>query len=132
MEFYKNIFFQKIIKYGAVGIIGTILDIGTTHLLIEYSTLNPVIASVFGFILGVCNNFFLNKFWTFKNTSKKTHKQAITFLLVSLVGLGLNTAVFSISYDFFHLHHIIGKLIASGLVFAWNFLANYFITFREK
>ena len=91
-------------------------------------------------------HFFLNRRWTFPE-SRERHagKQLTQFVIVSVVGLGINMLVFlaihhglenwwmaligddhlgfTISYNF-------AKLMAIGVVLFWNFAANRLWTYR--
>ncbi len=49
-----------------------------------------LLAGIGAFVVAWSNNFFLNKFWTFRRHGLSWLSQGIRYLTVSLVALGLN------------------------------------------
>jgi putative flippase GtrA len=83
-------------KFLAVGTLNTAIDFGTLNLLswltgiyggVRLSPLN-----VPGMLWALTNSYLLNKHWTFK-TPVDPGRRVGCFVLVSLVGVGLNTAL---------------------------------------
>lgn len=120
------------LKYSVVGALGTAVDLGSLYLFVEFLHLPVLLATALSFLLAVINNFLLNKHWTFQNKSSNIQKQFIKFLLVSLVGLAL-TELFMVLFVYgFKIWYMAAKLMTSGLVLIWNFLANKYWTFRDR
>ncbi len=126
--------FWPFIKYCIVGVSGTVIDIGSLYIFVEYLGIEVIVGTVMSFLLAVTNNFVLNKSWTFKNKSSNYRKLYIKFFLVSLVGLGLTVASMYVLVEIFLIWYILAKALTSLLVLTWNFLANKLWTFklREK
>lgn len=120
----------KVIKFAITGGIGFVIDFLFTWFFRERMGLNQYIANGIGFSIAVMNNFYLNKFWTFNNKSK-SNVQLSYFVLFSLIGLALNTFLIFSFVQYCQLNFYLGKCIAIGLVFIWNFLINNFITFKD-
>jgi putative flippase GtrA len=53
-----------------------------------------------------------------------------TFVLIALVGLGLNNLIIWLLHEKARLNFYLSKLIAIGCVMVWNFSMNYLFTFR--
>jgi putative flippase GtrA len=83
-----------------------------------------------GFILAVINNYLLNRVWTFESANKQWQAEFGRFTLVSLAGLGLNNLLVYILHSRLRANFYIAKGVATACVVAWNFIANYFFTFR--
>ncbi|MFC1622522.1 GtrA family protein [Patescibacteria group bacterium] len=124
--------FQQFIKFCIVGTIGAIIDIGGLYLLVEFLNIHYLLAATVSFILAVINNYFLNKYWTFKNSEKKHAKQFTSFVLVSIAGLLINLSIMYIMVDILSSWYIFAKIIASIIVLFWNFLMNKHITFKSN
>lgn len=122
--------FKPFLKYSAVGASGTVIDVGLLYLLVEYSHLDVLVATTISFVAAVINNFTWNKLWTFANRDSNIRKQFIKFLLVSLVGLVLNTFFMFVFVRIFVIWYIIAKLMTSFIVLSWNFLGNKYWAFR--
>ena len=76
-----------------VGLSGMVIDFGITYLLKEYARLHKYLANAIGFSLAATNNFYWNKYWTFEDTNVEISQQYLSFVIVSLIGLGINTLV---------------------------------------
>lgn len=130
-----HLFFRQstpFLRYCLVGGLGTVLDVGMVFLLVRFFNIHPVLAAFFGFWIAVINNFFLNKIWTFQDTSRNYRKQGIKFLIVSLGGLALTLGWMAIFYEVFSIHYLVAKMLTSGIVLVWNFFANKYWTFRAE
>jgi hypothetical protein len=121
---------SQLIKFALVGITGMGLDFGTTWLLKEKVKINKFIANASGFSIAVVNNFILNKYWTFDNQNPIATEQFVKFLVISIVGLGINSLLLFILLKKIKGNFYLVKLVVIGLVFFWNFSANYLYTFK--
>ena len=132
----------KFVKFGIVGASGTVIDFGLTELCKGILGMPDLLSNTIGFTLAATSNYFLNRVWTWKSTSKEVGVEYAKFLIVSLVGLGLNSLILfllkdislvprfvetTLDWDFW-----VAKIIATGVVMVWNFVANNFFTFRKK
>lgn len=125
--FYKS---KQFLKYCVVGGLNTFIDIGALYLFVEYLKIDVITASILSFIIAVTNSFLMNKSWTFKNKSTNYRKQFIKFLIVSVIGLGLNTIFMFTLVNVLKIWYILSKVITSFVVLTWNFLVNRLWTFR--
>jgi dolichyl-phosphate beta-glucosyltransferase len=134
--------FWIFLKYAVVGTIGTVVDVGTLYLFVEYVHIPLLISTTLSFILAVINNFILNKYWTFQNTNSNIRKQFIKFLIVALIGLGLTLILMYlfvyiinipdiILYNIGIKGYVLSKLLTSIIVLLWNFLGNKYWSFKD-
>lgn len=129
-ELFKWEVLMKFIKFGVVGISGIALDFGITYLCKEILKIQKYVANAIGFTTAASTNYILNRIWTFHSTDPAIFLQYSKFLIISLVGLGINTLVLWILVSRYKKHFYLSKLFAVAVVMIWNFLANYFFTFR--
>ncbi len=122
---------QKFIKFGIVGMIGMCIDFGLTWFLKEKIRINKYVANACGFSLAVVNNYLLNRFWTFHSNSKNWGAELGLFVLFSLIGLLLNTLFIGLFNGKFQIPFYLAKLMATGLVFIWNFTSNNYFNFHH-
>ena len=120
---------EKLIKFGAVGGSGLVVDFGLTYLFKEKIGINKYVANAIGFTAAATSNFYLNKRWTFENASEEILNQYVLFFGIALVGLGINQVVLYTLHHYFRMNFYGAKLVATGLVVFWNFTMNYLITF---
>lgn len=121
----------QVFKFGIVGFIGMAVDFAITWLFKEKFKVNKYLANACGFIFAVINNYLINRIWTFKSTHTNWEEEFLKFLIVSLVGLGLNTLIIYLIHQRKEgVNFYIAKLIAIVIVFIWNYTINSLFTFN--
>jgi len=124
-------FLIKMAKFGVVGFIGMCVDFLVTWLLKEKMRINKYVANSIGFTCAVINNFYINLKWTFQVSGQNTNIFLIKFLLISIVGLGLNNMFVYLFNERLSLNFYVSKALAVLCVFAWNFSANNYFNFHN-
>jgi len=117
----------RFLKFGIVGFSGMVIDFSITWLLKEKLKIHRYIASSTGFIIAASTNYFLNRIWTFESSDPRILMQYGSFVIISVIGLGINNLflyLFEKKFSFY-----VAKLFAIGVTMIWNFLANNYITF---
>jgi putative flippase GtrA len=85
-------------KFVVVGTIGAVVDFGTLNLLLGSVNIQSIYAQAISFSAAVVSNFLWNRYWTYPDSrSKQVRRQAAQFGMVSLVGLGIRSAIFALS-----------------------------------
>lgn len=125
-----NDFLLKFIKFAVVGTSGLIVDFGTTYVLKEKAKVFRYLASSTGFILAASSNYILNRLWTFHSTNPQIFFEYSTFIIISVIGLGINNAFLWLFSDKWKQNFYLSKFFATVITILWNFLANFFITFH--
>jgi putative flippase GtrA len=124
----------------AVGLMGTILDIGLYAVLHILLGMPILLANSISYCAGMINNYFFHRYWTFANRSHKAVSlQLSEFTLVSLSGLIVNNLLvlllghpFALLFSADAASDLLSKVAAQGLSMCWNFFANHLWTFREQ
>ena len=81
----------RLISFGLVGASAALLQLFLLVLLVEFGSLEPVIASAAAYSLSAVYNYALNRRLTFR--SDRPHRRAAPrFIAMVLIGLGLNAA----------------------------------------
>lgn len=119
----------QFIKFGLVGFSGLIVDFAVTWLCKEKLRLNKYVANGMGFMFGVTNNYTLNRYFTFHNTDADIAGQFLKFLLISLIGFGLNTGLLYILQKHTKINFYVCKVLVTFIILIWNFSANTLYTF---
>ena len=139
---------KRFLKFATVGVGGMTTHLTIFNILLVGVHLDPRLANAIGFSVAVMQNFFLNRRWTFpESRDRRAGAQLGQFVLVSLIGLAINSVVFSLvshALDPFwstlfnneQLAHILGNNFALAtailVVLFWNFTANRLWTFRQS
>jgi putative flippase GtrA len=123
-------FIITLLKFGVVGISGTIIDFGVTLLLKEGFKVTKYLSNSIGFTLAATSNYFFNRLWTFNSSSPDVMMQFSKFFIISVIGLLLNNlTIYIFTNSKIKFNFYISKGIATCIVFIWNFSMNYFFTF---
>ncbi|EKD57098.1 MAG: putative membrane protein [uncultured bacterium] len=136
-KIWQNEGLKQFIKFGIVGLSGTIIDLGFYNLLAISLGFNIYIARTISFVLAATSNYFLNRTWTFQSKEKKIAKEYSQFFFVSVVGLLLNLVIMRVVLNYTKdfaseiLEKNIPVLIAIIIVLFWNFIANKYWTFKH-
>lgn len=120
----------KFLKFGAVGLSGMVIDFFFTWLCKEKLRWNKFLSNSIGFTLAAISNYVLNRIWTFESENPDVAGEFFSFVLVSVIGLGLNNLFLYVFHEKLKINFYLAKVFAIGLVTIWNFAANYLITFR--
>ncbi|MDD3878021.1 MAG: GtrA family protein [Bacteroidales bacterium] len=125
----EKIVIIKFLKFVSVGFSGLLIDFGITWLLKEKLNIQKYVANATGFICAASSNYFLNRIWTFESHNPEIAVEYSLFLLISVVGLIINTLVLWALDSKFKWNFYFSKLIAIGVVTLWNFIMNFLFTF---
>lgn len=128
MSTFLPLFF-KLVKFCVVGFSGMIIDFSATWLLKEKCSVNKYIANSAGFLLAATNNYIWNRCWTFHSTVEAVVPQFLSFVGISVIGLGLNNLFIYFFNDRFKWNFYVSKVAAIVLVTIWNFFMNLIFTF---
>lgn len=120
---------RKFIKFALVGFTGVFVDFGFTYLFKEKAKVQKYLANAFGFMIAASTNYVLNRVWTFQSENPQVLVEYSEFILISIIGLGLNTLILWMIVSRLRWNFYFSKLFAIGFVTIWNFFANAFITF---
>ena len=83
----------QLVRFCAVGTSGYFVNLAVFTLLVSVLDAHYAQAAVGAFCVAWLNNFVLNKFWTFRRHGASAAEQAVRYLLVSLLALGLNVGI---------------------------------------
>lgn len=129
--------FTKFIKFGIVGASGMVVHFSVLYLFKEIVGLNPYLANTIGFVTAATTNYILNRIWTFRSKEKQVAVEYLKFILVSVIGLGVNNGTMWLTgkllpdwFDDWRFYLI--WVFAVGVTTLWNFFGNMLFTFRVK
>ncbi|OGE40751.1 hypothetical protein A3A45_02590 [Candidatus Daviesbacteria bacterium RIFCSPLOWO2_01_FULL_36_8] len=136
---------KTVVKFGLVGIIGTLVDFFFYKMFIIYLGLAPATSKGFSTEVAIINNFILNNFWTFKYRKTKTNiwQKFGIFNLVSLGGLIIGVLIVKFLHGYYGDGFVdlgFRKLAYNNFYFfatipfvmIWNFTVNHFITWKNE
>lgn len=133
-------------RFAVVGGINTFIDFFVLNLLIYFFGLEKedpkyILFKIVSFSVAVTNSYLMNKYWVFKtNESENSAKEIGSFLIISAIGLVINTGV---SFLVFNIGHFlapelsttiwanIGALGGTIVVLLSNFFGYKFLVFKK-
>ena len=89
-------------------------------------------ASVVAWLVAVLNNFVLNRHWTFDARGGRAHRQAVRFLLVSLVAEVFSLLLLTLFVEACGIAKVPAQALAVGGSMPLNFLGNKLWSFRAR
>ena len=128
----KNKILEEFFRYFFVGLLCAVLDLFFLYLLVEFLNIWYLLAATISFSVITYGGYFLQKKFTFRNTSRNDSKKIFIFVLVSICGLIANAASMYVLVGIFGIWYILSNIITKIIVLLWNFLTNKYITFNNK
>ena len=124
---------MQILKFGVVGVIAAIVDVGVLVLLKELLFVDVLIAGAVSFCVSVIVNYILSMAFVFKSKNNGKLKEFALFVILSVGGLGLNQLILWIGVNFTTVYYLIIKIFAMVIVPIYNFITRkIFLESKEK
>ena len=125
-----NAVIKQLVRFGVVGLVGTASHYVVLVALVKGASANAVFASTIGAVVGALVNYVLNHVAeTFD--SDRPHREALPrFMLVAAFGFAINAAVMVVLTNL-RIYYLASQVVASAIVFLFNFVANRSWTFRR-
>jgi putative flippase GtrA len=118
-----RLLFAQLARFGVVGLIGLVVDVGVFNLLratlLDPSSIHegPFIAKVISTCLAIAANYFGNRYWTFGATRRtQVAREGIEFVLVSAGGMLITLACLWISHYLLGFTSVVADNIAGNVI----------------
>lgn len=121
---------QQFLKFIVIGGVSTIINYIVFYALYEFGSINYVISSAAGFIIGVFVGYGFNKRWTFgvkERTKQYVYKYYVVYTISLLLGLGFLKLLVVV----LGLVPQIANVLTIGLTTCTNFMGTKFWVFRK-
>ena len=116
----KNLL-KQIIKFGFVGGTAFFIDAGILLLLTKLG-INYLIANILSFSVSVIYNYILSMRFVFNVKETNPQKNFFQFIILSIIGLGINELIMKICVGKLLISVLIAKIIATIIVMIYNFI----------
>ena len=129
----------QLLRFGLVGVISFIVDFLIYTCTVNVLGISYLVGGLSGFTVSVIVNYLLSMRFVFKSRDDLSKRKEFTiFLILSIIGLGLNEAILYIAIDLCYLRwnvlwsrawlpekwmNIVAKLGATGIVMIFNFVS---------
>lgn len=120
---------KQFVLFAFAGGAATLLQYSVLIALVEAGRIAPAIAAVPAYICGAATSYLLNRRLAFKSATAGGAGTVAKFLLVNLIGLGLNTLLLGLLLKA-GWHYLLAQATATILVLFWNFAGAKIFVFR--
>jgi len=122
---------RDFLLYVIVGGIATVVEWVFYYVFYKELAWNYMIATVIAYIISTFANWAAGRLILFKNTEQSLLKEIASIYAVSVIGLLMNMAIMWIAVDFIGINKMISKILATGIVFFWNFIIRKIAIYKE-
>ena len=114
----------RVARYFVVGGVAACVDFSLYVILAIGLSIGYLIAGATGFVLATVVNYLLSIRFVFESGVRFSRWSEVSAVFaVSAVGLLIHQIVLYICVEWFDAHLLTAKVVATGLVFLWNYLA---------
>ncbi|MFA6965496.1 GtrA family protein [Bosea sp. (in: a-proteobacteria)] len=122
---------RQLLAYVFAGGLTAVAHYGVLVGLVELVHVNPVPATLAGFIVGAVVSYLLNRWMTFDATH--SHAQATwRFALIAAGGFLLTWVLMHLFVARFGLPYLLMQLVTTGFVMVFSFLGHKFFSFADR
>lgn len=118
---------SQIIKFGLVGFLCFFIDYGIMVFLTEVAGVHYLFSSGISFTVSVIVNYVLSLTYVFETEKGNKIKEFIIFVVLSVIGLGINQVLMWFCVDILGIFYMISKIGATAVVMVYNFITRKMI-----
>lgn len=119
---YMKKLINQLFKFGIVGFIAFLIDYSILYILTDLVGINYLISSTISFVVSLTFNYVASIKFVFDVRHKQTTNDIILFVVLSVIGLGINEFIMYIGVDKLYINHKIVKIGATAIVMVYNFI----------
>lgn len=120
------------VKYIFSGGTAAAIDLFVLYVLTDIFGIWYLVSAVIAFICALVTSFFLQKFWTFRDSSlRRIKKQLVIYFFLGTANFILNPVLLYVAVEKFHVWYLLAAVIVMGTLAICNYLMNKFITFKK-
>ena len=130
--------YEELISYLIVGVLGTIVSIGTYWLfekvafsVVSDKNVSIIVANVTSWVIVVIFLYFLNRKYVFKSKNKRIFGEFVSFALGRVFTLVLETIVIYLVVDLLSGSDLVGKIFGQVVVIITNYILSKFLIFKK-
>ena len=120
---------RQFVIYLFVGACATIVEWVVFYVLRHPIYIHYMLATTIAFILSTFANWLIGK-WLLFRQKQNIWKELIKIYATSAAGLLMNLLIMWIAIDLIGIQDMIAKIIATGMVFFWNFLVRKLFIYK--
>ncbi len=118
-QFYAKLMRHRtrLAKFGVIGLLGVLVDVGGFNLLTFAGELGPLTAKFISAGVSIVVSWLGNRYWTFGERRRESvRREFIAFLAISIIGLGISLGTLALSHDVLGLHSHLADNISANVI----------------
>lgn len=124
--------YVQLFRYFFVAAVAFAVDFTGLIFLKEFIHLNYIVAASLSFCVGAVVNFALSVRWIFFEPKvSKRHQEFIAVIIIAALGLAANDLMLGFLTSVVGLYYVYSKLIATAVVFFWNFFIRKWFLYND-
>lgn len=114
---------NQIIRFLFAGGTAFLIDFGILWVLTDLVGINYLLSGCISFSISVIYNYIMSIHWVFEVKTKKSRWiELIVFVLLSLIGLGINQLIMWLLVEKLIINYLLSKIAATIVVMLFNFI----------
>lgn len=122
--------FSDFFLYLIVDGIATIVEWIIFYILNSLFYLHYIPSTIIAYIISTFSNWAAGRLLVFKRSEKGFVAEIFSIYAASIIGLLLNLAIMWVIIDFVNANSMIAKIVATILVFLWNYIVRKTIIYK--
>lgn len=118
-------------KYLVVGAIATLVEWILFYLLNTLFSIHYIAATTIAYIISTFSNWFFGRVLVFEKSEKGPLAEIASIYAASVIGLLLNVLIMWVAVSGFGIAEMLSKVIATGLVFMYNFIIRKLVIYKK-
>ena len=129
---------KKFLSYLVAGGLATLVEWTCYWIFRNSASMRNMAAVVFALVISTFSNWLFGRLITFRRShassliSPKIILEILQVYMASMVGLGLNVFIMWLLHGQRHIPDMLSKMIATGIVFLYNYFIRILVIYREK
>ncbi len=121
------------VKFFITGCFTLLLDLIFLFLLHDVLNRKLLPSTALAFFLSFLFNFFVHKFWTFRNNNLAyVHRQLFSYLFFSIFNLLLNVKLMHVFANIKEINYLFSQFLATVIIGIESFIIYNFFIFRKR
>lgn len=130
IELYKK--YEEIINYLIVGVMTTLVSIGTYAICTKCLNINYMIANIISWIISVLFAYITNRIFVFKSESKKIILEIYQFFKYRIFSFIIEIFLMYVFVELINIDDMISKIIVQIIVIILNYVFSKLFVFKKK
>lgn len=121
---------KEFLLYLVVGGIATVTE-WVLFFIMDKCYIHYAIATIIAYLLSTFVNWLAGRLLVFKESYSSFLKEILSIYVASIVGLLLNLVIMWLAVDIANINEMISKILATAIVFFYNFLVRKLLIYKE-